>query len=206
MKIDGCGQGKTQRGMYSRAHGKWAGPIEYKLSRGEGGLLTGLRHGSPAHRYLSAIHAWRRGASDRSSARQPCPQVLQSHPRVAKGVFWLVFGTATMPTGAPEPSPRGEGGLLAGLRHGNHAHRYLRGILAWRGGSSGRSSARPAVSIFGERGDTLRPARTSAYSAPGNTSHRSGARHIQWTPAYSVSAWRFSRGRRRRGMNGQHIQ
>ena len=145
-------------------------------------------------------------SSDRSSARGPCPQVLQSHPRVAKGVFWLVFGTATMPTGAPEPSPRGEGGLLAGLRHGNHAHRYLRGILAWRGGSSGRSSARPAVSIFGERGDTLRPARTSAYSAPGNTSHRSGARHIQWTPAYSVSAWRFSRGRRRRGMNGQHIQ
>ena len=28
---------------------------------------------------------WRRGSSDRSSARQPCPQVLQSHPRVAKG-------------------------------------------------------------------------------------------------------------------------
>ena len=49
------------------------------------GLLTGLRHGGPAHRYLSAIPAWRRGSSDRSSARQPCPQVLQSHPRVAKG-------------------------------------------------------------------------------------------------------------------------
>ena len=62
-----------------------AGPIGYKLSRGEGGLLTGLRHGSPAHRYLSAIPAWRRGSSDSSSARQPCPQVLQSHPRVAKG-------------------------------------------------------------------------------------------------------------------------
>ena len=49
------------------------------------GLLAGLRHSSPAHRYLSAIPAWRRGSSDRSSARQPCPQVLQSHPRVAKG-------------------------------------------------------------------------------------------------------------------------
>ena len=61
MKIDGSGQRKTQRGVCSRSHGKWAGPIEYKLSRGEGGLLTGLRHGSPAHRYLSAISAWRRG-------------------------------------------------------------------------------------------------------------------------------------------------
>ena len=181
MKIDGSGQRKTKRGVCSRTHGKWAGPSGYKLSRGEEGLLTGLRHGSPAHRYLSAISAWRRGlltglrhgspahryssgipawrrgSSGWSSARQPCPQVLQSHPRVAKG-------------------------------------------------PSGRSSARPAVSIFGERGDTLRPARTSAYSAPGNTSHRSGARHIQWAPAYSESAWRFSRGRRRRGMNGQHIQ
>ena len=85
MKIDGSGQRKTQRGVCSRAHGKWAGPIGYKLSSGEGGLLTGLWHSSPAHRYLSAIPAWRRGSSDRSSARQPCPQVLQSHPRVAKG-------------------------------------------------------------------------------------------------------------------------
>ena len=133
------------------------GPIGYKLSRGEGGLLAGLRHGSHAHRYLSAISAWRRGSSDRSSARGPCPQVPQSHPRVAKG-------------------------------------------------SSGRSSARPAVSIFGERGDTLRPARRSAYSAPGNTSHRSGPRHIQWAPAYSASARRFSRARRRRGLSPRHIQ
>ena len=28
---------------------------------------------------------WRRGSSDRSSARLPCPQVPQCHPRVAKG-------------------------------------------------------------------------------------------------------------------------
>ena len=97
------------------------------------------------------------------------------------------------------------GGLVAGLRHGSHDHRYLSAISAWRRGTSGRSSARPAVSIFGERGDTLRPARTSAYSAPGNTSHRSGARHIQWAPAYSESARRFSRARRRRGMDPRHI-
>ena len=191
-------------------------------------MLPRTREVGETHRIQ--VIAWRRGTSGRSSARLPCPQVLQWHPRVAKGVFWLVFGTATMPTGAPEPSPRGEGGLLTGLRHGHPTHRYLSAISAWRRGSTGRSSARgpcpqvpqchlgvakgspgrssarPSVSIFGERGDTLRPARTSAYSAPGNTSHRSGARHIQWAPAYSESAWRFSRGRRRRGMNGQHIQ
>ena len=120
--------------------------------------------------------------------------------------FATGFGTGTMPTGTSVASPRGEGGLLTGLRHGGPAHKHLRGILAWRGGSSDRSSARPAVSIFGERGDTLRPARTSAYSAPGNTSHRSGARHIQWAPAYSESARRFSRARRRRGMDPRHIQ
>ena len=72
-------------------------------------------------------------SSDRSSARRLCPQVLQRHPVVAKGViyrlfdtatsptstsgassrgkggFWPVFGTATLPTGTPEASRRGEG-------------------------------------------------------------------------------------------------
>ena len=36
MKIDGSGQRKTKRGVCSRAHGKQAGPIGFKLSRGEG--------------------------------------------------------------------------------------------------------------------------------------------------------------------------
>ena len=44
-------------------------------------LLTGLRHGDPAHRYFRAISAWRRGSSDRSSARHPCQQMPQWHPR-----------------------------------------------------------------------------------------------------------------------------
>ena len=72
-------------------------------------------------------------SSGRSSARRLCPQVLQRHPVVAKGViyrlfdtatsptstsgassrgkggFWPVFGTATLPTGTPEASRRGEG-------------------------------------------------------------------------------------------------
>ena len=48
-------------------------------------------------------------SSDRSSARPPRPQVAQGHPRVAKGVFWPVFGTATLPTDASVASSRGEG-------------------------------------------------------------------------------------------------
>ena len=43
-----------------------------------------------------------------SSARPPCPQVPQWHPRVAKGVFWPFFGTAPLSTGISEASPRGE--------------------------------------------------------------------------------------------------
>ena len=109
MKIDDSGQRKTQRGVCSRAHGKREAHIGYKLSRGEGGLLTGLWHGYLAHRYLSGIPAWRRGLltglwhghhahrylsgipawqrtnTDRPSARIPCPQVLQRHHVVAKG-------------------------------------------------------------------------------------------------------------------------
>ena len=33
--------------------------IGYKLSRGKGGLLAGLRHGHPVYRGLSGILAWR---------------------------------------------------------------------------------------------------------------------------------------------------
>ena len=149
--------------------------------RGEGGLLAGLRHGDHAHKPLSAIPAWQRGLPAALWHGDP------AH-KYSRGILsW-------------------RRGLLDGLRHGDHAHRCSRGIPAWRGGSSGRSSARPSVSIFGERGNTLRPARTYAYSAPGNTPHPAGPRHIQWAPAYSVSARRFSRARRRRGMSARHAR
>ena len=55
--------------------------------RGEGRLLTGLRQGDLAHRYLRGILAWQRETSDWSSARRPRPQVPQWHPSVAKGDF-----------------------------------------------------------------------------------------------------------------------
>ena len=66
--------------------------------RGEGVLLAGLRHGDLAHRCSRGITAWRRGASGRSLARLPLPQALQRHPRVAKGVLFPPFSTATLPT------------------------------------------------------------------------------------------------------------
>ena len=42
------------------------------------------------------------------SARRPVTEAHQRHPVVAKRGFWTVFGTATLPTGAPEQSPRDE--------------------------------------------------------------------------------------------------
>ena len=38
--------------------------------------------------------------------------MLQRHHGVAKGDFWTVFGTATLPTGISEPSLRGHGELV----------------------------------------------------------------------------------------------
>ena len=75
-------------------------------SRGYSAADTGFRHQEPSHNRSQAVFRLifgsasarlpcpqvpqshprvAKGASDRSSARQPCPQVLQSHPRVAKG-------------------------------------------------------------------------------------------------------------------------
>ena len=46
-------------------------------------MLPRTREVGGTHRIQ--VIAWRRGSSDRSSARLPCPQVPQCHPRVAKG-------------------------------------------------------------------------------------------------------------------------
>ena len=60
----------------------------------------------------------------------------QWHPRVAKRVFWTVFGTATLPTGTSETSRRGETvisptslRLVTITEQAHHAHRPLRGRL-----------------------------------------------------------------------------
>ena len=46
-------------------------------------MIPRTREAGGAHRIQ--VIAWRRETSDRSSARRPCPQMLQGHPRVAKG-------------------------------------------------------------------------------------------------------------------------
>ena len=48
--------------------------------------------------------------------------------------FWPVLSTATLPTSTSEPSPRDKGGLLTGLRRRHPAYRCLSGILAWQRG------------------------------------------------------------------------
>ena len=121
-------------------------------------LRLTLRHGDPTHRYLRGISAWQRGTSDRSSARPPCPQMPQWHPRVAKGVFWPVFGTATLPTGTSEAFSRGEGDLLTGLRHGDHAHKPLSAIPAWQRGHLStlwHGDPQQNTPVVGARGKTV---------------------------------------------------
>ena len=69
---------------YPRDIHAWQTGTEPMPNRSMNGAMGTLRHGDLAHRYFRAIRAWRRGSSDRSSARHPCPQVSQSHLRVAK--------------------------------------------------------------------------------------------------------------------------
>ena len=82
MKIDGSGQRKTQRGVCSRAHGKRdPSDTSYRVAK---------------------------RSSDRSLTRRPCPQVLQGHLCVARPSSIDTLVTRPLPTGTPEPSPRGE--------------------------------------------------------------------------------------------------
>ena len=82
------------------------------------GLLAGLSHGSPAHRYLSAISAWRRGHL--STLWHGDPQ--QNH-------FW---GRGTWQDCLEPVSNRSLADASAGLRHGIPGERPLGGIMAWR--------------------------------------------------------------------------
>ena len=102
--------------LCSRAHGKQAVPIEFKLSRGEEGFWTGF-----------GTFTLPTDASVASSR--------------GEGVFWPVFGTATLPTGTSVTSSRGEGGLLAGLWHDDLAYRHLRAIPACQRGFKAEKSS-----------------------------------------------------------------
>ena len=179
------------------------------------GLRSGLRPGLarlPCPQVLQWHPRVAKGACGRSSARGPCPQVPQCHSRVAKGTSGRSSARGPCPQVLqwhPRMAKRASDRSSARLPCPQVPQRHP-GVAT---GSSGRSSARPAVSIFGERGNTLRPARTSAYSAPGNTPHPHGPRHIQrvpgvsvalvdvagWTPGIFIERPGISRARRRRG-------
>ena len=72
----------------------WTFGVAFRLR-----LVTFTEQAHPSYRHLSGIPAWRRGSSDRSSARRPYPQVSQCHPRVAKGtsIDPLTRGPSTEP-------------------------------------------------------------------------------------------------------------
>ena len=85
------------------------------------GLLDGLRHGDPTHRYFCGIPAWRdclEPVSNRSLADAPSG-------------LWHV----TLAYRRSRGIPAWRRGLLAGLWHGDPAYRCLSAILAWRTGN-----------------------------------------------------------------------
>ena len=66
-------------------------------------MIPRTREAGGAHRIQ--VIAWRRETSDRSSARRPCPQMLQGHPRVAKGASGRSLARPPCPQ-LPQGHPR----------------------------------------------------------------------------------------------------
>ena len=118
-------------------------------SRGCPATDTGFRHQGSSHNQSAASF---RLIFGRSSPRPPCPQVLQCHPRVAKPSSIIPSPRPPCPQvlqwhphvpNNPTISLKPDSNRTStGLRHGDLAHRYSRAILAWRRGSSDRSSTR----------------------------------------------------------------
>ena len=102
---------RVAKGSSNRHFGTDTLPTDISVAsrRGKGGLLSGLWHGHPAHKYLSGIPAWRRGLLSGLRHGHPVHRYLSGIPAWRRG-------------------------LLSGLRHGHLAHRYLSGIPAWRRG------------------------------------------------------------------------
>ena len=82
MKIDGSGQRKTQRGVCSRAHGKRdPSDTSYRVAKGSSGRSSARL---PCPQVLQWHLCVARRSSTGPSPRPPCPQVLQRHPGVTK--------------------------------------------------------------------------------------------------------------------------
>ena len=86
MKSDGSGQRKTQKGVCSRAHGKWAGPIDTSYRVAKGGFWPVF-------------------------GTAPLPTGTSVPSRRGEGGFRPLFGTGTMRTSTPEAFRRGEGDI-----------------------------------------------------------------------------------------------
>ena len=80
-------------------------------------LLTGLRHGSPAHKCSRAIPAWQTGTEPMPNRSMNSAMGTLRHGHLAHRYLSGILAWRR--------------GLLTGLRHGTPAHRYLRAISAW---------------------------------------------------------------------------
>ena len=135
------------------------------------------------------VIAWRRGASGRSSARGPCPQVPQCHPRVAKGrksVPLTGLRSGLRPGSARRPCPQvlqRHSGVAKGAsdrssarlpcpqvpqRHPRVARRVFWPVFGPSGGqhirrTRGYAASGPQVCIFSAR-EYAAPVRPPAYS------------------------------------------
>ena len=106
------------------------------------GLLAGLRHGSPAHRYLSAISAWRRGLPAALWHGDHAHKYSRGIPAWRRGhlsTLWHgdpqqnhFWGRGTWQDCLEPVSNRSLADASAGLRHGIPGERPLGGIMAWR--------------------------------------------------------------------------
>ena len=134
LKISGGLESRPQYLFDELAHismKKVSASVAYR--RGEEGLLAGLRHSDPTHRYLREIPAWQR--SHLSALRHGDPTYRYFRVILA----WQRSHLSGLRHGHPthryfRDIPAWQRGLLAGLRHGDPAHRYLSDIPAWRRG------------------------------------------------------------------------
>ena len=75
----------------------------------QSGLLTGLRHGDLAHRYLSGIIAWQRGHLSALWHGGSSQKYFRGIPVWRRGASDLPFGTGTLNRTTSEMALRGEG-------------------------------------------------------------------------------------------------
>ena len=142
----------------------WTFGVAFRLR-----LVTFTEQAHPSYRHLGGIPTWRRGSSDRSSARRPLPQAPRWHPRVAKAGIYRLLGTATLPTGTSVASSRGEGGFYrpfgtgtlnrttsgAGSRAEASPNQPQTGLLPMLRPDFGTASPAGGLSVASRRGEAV---------------------------------------------------